>query len=341
MAFEKVLSEAILQGCVRKENAWNLISDYSKYPAIMDNVDSVEILERTEETGLSKWQISVDSAPLYWVEKDYFNHREFQIHFKSIDGDFDAINGQWRITNTLDAGIKISFELEYGLGIPVIEELLGAVLRKKMQKNMEQMVGSIRKELVSRAIEERRFPRATINKRHPGRQNGFEHDLLIINLSAGGMMIRTPVKLIEEGALQLAVAMLDIASVIIDEANDCCRIVFQHPLEDDVLSSLRESLISEGRAITVPRTLPHDAILFHTEGELPVQLLELTSEGMHLYSPGAKLPDFSALSPDPAGFPFKEIIRDEKTNSVRVIFSVPLSREQHRMVANHFGRVAS
>jgi hypothetical protein len=85
MAFEKVLSEAIIQGCVRKESAWNIISDYSKYSAIMDSVDSVEILERTEETGLSKWQVSVDSAPLYWVEKDYFNRRDFEILFKSVD----------------------------------------------------------------------------------------------------------------------------------------------------------------------------------------------------------------------------------------------------------------
>ena len=341
MAFEKVLSEAIIQGCVRKESAWNIISDFSKYPAIIDSVDSVEIIERTEETGLSKWQVSVDSAPLYWVEKDYFNRREFQIQFKSIDGDFDAINGQWRITNTEDSGIKISFELEYGLGIPVLEELLGAVLRKKMQNNMEQMVSAIRKELISRATEERRFPRITINKRHTGRQNGLEHDLVIINLSAGGMMINRPAGSIKEGALQLAVAMLDIASVVTDETSDRCRIVFKSPLEDEVLSSLRDSLISEGRAIAVPCAIPHDAILYRSEGELPFQLLELTSEGMHLFSPGAKLPDFSAMSPDPAGFPFKEIIRDEKTNTVRVIFSVPLSREQHRIVADHFGRVAS
>jgi ribosome-associated toxin RatA of RatAB toxin-antitoxin module len=341
MAFEKVLSEAIIQGCVRKESAWNILSDYSKYPAIMDNVDSVEIIERTEETGLSKWQVSVDSAPLYWMEKDYFNHREFQIQFKSIDGDFDAINGRWRITNTNDSGIKISFELEYNLGIPVIEEVLGAILREKMKHNMENMVSAIRKELTSRATEERRFPRASINKRHTGRQNGVEHDLLIINLSAGGMMIHKPVRSIKEGTLQLAIAMLDIASIVTDEAGDYSRIVFQRPLENEVLSSLRESLISEGRAIAVPRAMPHDAILFHSEGELPFQLLELSSQGMHLYSPGAKLPDFSALSPDPAGFPFKEIIRDEKTNTIRVIFSVPLSREQHRMVSNHFGRVAS
>jgi ribosome-associated toxin RatA of RatAB toxin-antitoxin module len=341
MAFEKVLSEAIIQGCVRKKSAWNIISDYSKYPAIMDNVDNVEIVEKTSEQGISKWQVSIDDAPLYWIEKDYFNHRNFEIAFKSFEGDFDNINGRWNITDSSNTGIKITFEIEYNLGIPVIEEVLGAILRGKMKSNMEKMVGAIKKELTSSAIDERRFPRAIINKCFTCRQNGVEHDLSIINLSAGGMMVRKPNQPINTGALQLSVAMLNIASVVTDESEDYCRITFQRPLEEEVFSQLKQSLISEGRAIETPCTLPHDAFLFRSEGDLPVQLLELTSEGMHLFSPGAKLPDFSAFSINPAGFPFKEIIRDEKTNTVRVIFNMPLSREQHQMVADHFKQIAA
>ncbi len=63
MSFETVTTEAVLPGCVRKEKAWDIISDYSRYPAIMDNVDKVEITERTGKEGISRWYITVEEAP--------------------------------------------------------------------------------------------------------------------------------------------------------------------------------------------------------------------------------------------------------------------------------------
>ena len=93
MSFETVSTETVLTGCVRKEKAWKIISDYSRYPSIMDNVDKVEIAERSGDEGISRWYITVEEAPLYWVEKDHFNSRDFEITFKSIEGDFDNRGG--------------------------------------------------------------------------------------------------------------------------------------------------------------------------------------------------------------------------------------------------------
>jgi ribosome-associated toxin RatA of RatAB toxin-antitoxin module len=268
MAFEKVLSEAIIQGCVRKEHAWDIISDYARYPAIMDSVDAVEILERTGETGTSKWQVSVDSAPLYWIEKDFFNRDNYRIHFKSIEGDFDNINGQWRITDSSDSGIKVAFEVEYNLGIPVIEEVLGAILREKMKGNMAKMVEAVRKELAATAKEERRFPRFTVNMIHTGRQQGVAHELVVLNLSAGGMMVRMPAKPLSTGYLQLAVAMLDIAEVQPRDSSGRCRLIFKNPLEDSVLSALKESLINTGRPVPALTTGPLEALVIPVVQEI-------------------------------------------------------------------------
>ncbi|MBN1131109.1 MAG: PilZ domain-containing protein [Chitinispirillaceae bacterium] len=337
MAFEKVLSETLLPGSVRKEQAWKIITDYSKYPLIMDNVDKVEIIERNRETGISRWEVSVDDAPLYWVEKDFFNHRDFHLAFKSTEGDFDNINGQWRITDSSGSGIAICFEIEYNLGIPVIEEVLGPVLREKMETNMSKMVSAIKKELASSATDERRFPRMAINRNHTALQNGSEYELTVINLSAGGMMVRPAAKQITPGTLQLAVAMLDIVTIDEDEVSGRCRCIFRRPLEETVLTALRESLMSAGRTPIARSAGLHDVLVFRNEQELPVQLLELTAKEMRFYSQGAQVPDFSTLSSG-AAIALKEIIRDEVNNLVRVTFSTPLSHEQHRMVADHFGK---
>jgi hypothetical protein len=94
MGFERVSTEAILKGKVRKEFAWTIISDYSRYEAIMDNVDRVNILEKSATEGKSEWFVTVEEAPLRWVERDYYDADNFELRFESIDGDFENINGK-------------------------------------------------------------------------------------------------------------------------------------------------------------------------------------------------------------------------------------------------------
>ena len=244
MAFETVTTETVLPGCIRKENAWNIISDYTRYSAIMDNVDKVEITERSGEEGISRWYITVEEAPLYWVEKDLFDKRSYEIVFKSIEGDFDNINGRWRIRNGIDSGIAIHFEIQYNLGIPVIEEVLGHILKDKMKANIDKMMASVRKELCGAHIDERKYPRHTIGHPSVCAFNGTSLSLFVLNLSAGGMMTRF-VPGIGAGALDIATALLNVDAVYPDETADRCRFVFREALDDVLLKHLTSYLAAD------------------------------------------------------------------------------------------------
>ncbi|MBN2036735.1 MAG: SRPBCC family protein [Chitinispirillaceae bacterium] len=272
MAYQKVLSETTIPGSVRKESAWDIISDYSRYPAIMDNVDKVEIFERTGNEGISKWYVSVEDAPLYWKEKDHFSRTNYHILFKSIEGDFDNINGQWRITDSGESGIKISFEIEYNLGIPVIEEVLGDILREKMKSNMEKMLNAITKSLGAQSKDERIHPRYPINRQHAASMSGDEYDLFVHNLSARGMMVRCSQAIQKTGTMRLATIFLDIAAVHACQSGGQYRLLFRTPLEQGLLSSLMENLVPAPQASEILQPGPQEAIVIPERADIPCRL---------------------------------------------------------------------
>jgi ribosome-associated toxin RatA of RatAB toxin-antitoxin module len=245
MSFETVTTQAVLPGCVRKEKAWDIISDYTRYPAIMDNVDKVEIAERSGDEGISRWYITVEEAPLYWVEKDHFNSRDFEITFKSIEGDFDNINGRWRIRDNIDNGIAIDFEIQYNLGIPVIEEVLGHILKEKMKTNIDKMMAAVRKELCGGHIDERKYPRHAIGRPRVCAYKGTILNLFVLNISEGGMMTRFVPGISGAGPMDIASAVLEVAAVHADETADRCRFVFREAIDDALLKQLTSSLAAE------------------------------------------------------------------------------------------------
>jgi ribosome-associated toxin RatA of RatAB toxin-antitoxin module len=232
MSFETVSTETVLPGCVRKEKAWKIISDYTRYPAIMDNVDKVEIAERSGDEGISRWYITVEEAPLYWVEKDHFNNRDFEITFKSIEGDFDNINGRWHIQDSVGDGIAIHFEIQYNLGIPVIEEVLGHILKEKMKTNIDKMMAAVRKELCGAHSDERKYPRHAIGRPHVCAYKGTILNLFVLNISEGGMMTRFVPDIGDAGVMDIATSLLDVVAVYPDESTDRCRFIFRKPLDD-------------------------------------------------------------------------------------------------------------
>lgn len=244
MAFEHVSTEAILKGKFRKETAWNLIKDFSRYPVIMENVDEVKILEINDTESKSEWFVTIEGAPLRWLEKDFYDRENLKLRFESIEGDFDTINGNWRIENYNHKGIKISFELDYSLGIPVIEEILGPVLKQKMKGNIDSMINSVKEELTKKQVEEREFKRIPIGEQHNVRINGNEIRPEIINISQGGIMFDY------DGKPDLLSIMLKINGITIESdiiINDLkkknYRAVFKEVINTDELEKLVNILL--------------------------------------------------------------------------------------------------
>lgn len=330
MAFEKVATEAVLDGYFRKENAWNIISDYTRYPQIMDNVDKVEIIERNGEEGISQWFISVEEAPLTWVEKDLFNTRNYEIIFKSIKGDFDNINGHWAIKDSVDSGINIRFEVQYNLGIPVIEEVLGHILHEKMKNNIDKMMAAVKKELGSNTCNERRHERHPIGNFQMCMVNDQPVKLFLVNLSAGGMMTHFVPGIAKEGIISFGDAMLDIEAVYANEAQNRCHFIFRRPIGEKLLKTLLVRFTNASGRFRPSATGPREALVFGDDQEVPVRLLDLTKDGLSFFVEGASVPEMETFTVGNTAFPLKEVVRDQGRNTVQIRFSDHLNDEQYR-----------
>lgn len=125
-----------------RDKAYLKIKDIEKYPDYMESISSIEILEQDEESITARWNGSIDGAPLTWVQKNEFLDDKQEIHFEAIEGDFEIFKGKWSI-GSYKKDLLLQLEIEYRLGIPVIEDVLGPILSEKIKTNSIAMLEAI------------------------------------------------------------------------------------------------------------------------------------------------------------------------------------------------------
>ena len=126
------------------EVAFNFVRDVQNYSTLMPNVKCVDILEENGKLRITHWDTEIEHAPLIWTERDTILPDEFRIEFDCIKGDFDVFRGKWEVVPAVNGGpVRVACELEYSVGIPVIEEIVGPVLRQKIVENLETMLNGL------------------------------------------------------------------------------------------------------------------------------------------------------------------------------------------------------
>jgi ribosome-associated toxin RatA of RatAB toxin-antitoxin module len=297
MAFEHVVTDAIILGKVRKDFAWQIIKDYKRYPDMMENVDGVEIHFQGDTAGKSEWFVSIEGAPLRWVEKDFFYKDTYTIRFESIDGDFDNINGKWKIEDFEGKGIRLHFSMDYNLGIPVIEEVLGPVLKEKMQTNLDMMMAAIKNELSRAQTEERHAERFTINTYSNLQMNQKTVRALILNISCGGMQFFTDSRF-DELYTDLQLKPLNIKADVSynDARHQHVRLIFKNKLNRQELQTMLTCLRS-GPIRKNPRVAIDKKVKIELDGEvLNVYLVDLSRQGLCFRYNGEKKPLGDAIT---------------------------------------------
>jgi ribosome-associated toxin RatA of RatAB toxin-antitoxin module len=247
MSRERVTAEAVLQGRFRKASAWDIITDYTRYPSIMESVDRVDIRQRSRSESISHWEVTVEGAPLQWTEKDLYNHESCLLQFDSLEGDFEFIGGKWLITDRHDTGIQINFDIDYDLGIPVIEEVLGPILKEKMQNNIESMLGAVRDEIGQIDTEERKHTRIGIEKCCDMQLDERCFRAYIENISRGGIMLRYDTEFRHaKGMLKIDGVQVGIQRVHTDMLNKVVRIEYDRLIESIELENMCRALDEYG-----------------------------------------------------------------------------------------------
>lgn len=125
-----------------KRRAYAMMKNVEDYPAYMPSINSITVLERRENKMTTHWDAEIEGAPIRWVQQIQMNDSTREIIFKTTEGDFDVFQGKWQVGES-DGQVFLKLSVQYKLGIPIIEEVLGPILKDKITTNSEMMLKAI------------------------------------------------------------------------------------------------------------------------------------------------------------------------------------------------------
>lgn len=129
-----------------REKIYPILKKMEKYPEFMTDLISVDVVEREENTTVSKWVSNVDGRIIKWTEKDIFDDKNMHISYKQIDGDVKKFEGEWILT-PIDNGTEVKLTVDFEFGIPMISGLLNPIAKKKVRVNSENMLKAIKEKM--------------------------------------------------------------------------------------------------------------------------------------------------------------------------------------------------
>ncbi len=126
--------------------SYNLAKNMERYPDFMPDVNSVSVIERSENRTVTEWDTNVDGTPFMWTEEDLFDDEAKTIAYRLLEGDLEKFEGVWKFSS-VDGGTQVSLTVDYDFGLPELEELIGPTLHEKVEENTLMMLTSMKKEI--------------------------------------------------------------------------------------------------------------------------------------------------------------------------------------------------
>ena len=130
----------------KKSDIYPILKNMESYPEFMEDLVSVEVIERKENTTVTKWVSNVDGKTIKWTELDTFNDEEMHISYKQIEGDLKRMEGEWILTE-IPEGTEITLTVDFEFGIPMIASLLNPILKRKVKDNSTNMLNAIKEKI--------------------------------------------------------------------------------------------------------------------------------------------------------------------------------------------------
>ena len=129
-----------------RETIYAFIKDMEQYPRFMTNLISVEVLERTETTTITKWKSKVDGIEINWKELDIFDHNNFHVVYQQLEGDLKTFDGEWLLSQ-VDDSVYVTLKVNFEFGIPMLASMINPILKRKVYHNSMEMLLIMQKEL--------------------------------------------------------------------------------------------------------------------------------------------------------------------------------------------------
>jgi uncharacterized membrane protein len=134
------------------ETAYAIARDVESFPDIMEDLQSIVVLERSEDGNrtVTEWVglVRQFKMKLKWQQEDLWDPARHRDDFKTLKGDVE-FTGYWQFTSR-DGGTKFESVVDYELDVPLIGPLVKSLIRKLMETNLAAQMQAI-KEKAERA----------------------------------------------------------------------------------------------------------------------------------------------------------------------------------------------
>jgi len=120
-----------------------MAKDMERYSEFMPDVEYVKVLKRDGNQTVTRWKTLVEEAPIEWTEVDIFDDVNTRIDYRLIEGDLDKFEGSWKFEER-DGVTNVVLTVDYDFGVPTLAELIGPILRKKVEENSMMMLQALK-----------------------------------------------------------------------------------------------------------------------------------------------------------------------------------------------------
>lgn len=125
---------------------YDLAKEMERYPDFMPDVESITVVERGADRTVTEWVTNVEGIPICWKEEDIFDDAATTISYRLIEGDLDKFEGAWTF-EPKDGGTRVTLTVDFDFGMPTLADLLGPILKVKVEENSEMMLAGMKKEI--------------------------------------------------------------------------------------------------------------------------------------------------------------------------------------------------
>ncbi|RJP28851.1 MAG: hypothetical protein C4533_03405 [Candidatus Omnitrophota bacterium] len=127
-----------------KEKVFEILRDMESYPSFMRDVKNLKVIKSLSDTKfITSWETEIEGAPVNWKEEDNIDEPAGIIKFNMVEGYYQSYQGIWHVKEWHD-GSKLTLKADFDWGIPILEEYVGSVLKKKAERGLTGMVLAIK-----------------------------------------------------------------------------------------------------------------------------------------------------------------------------------------------------
>lgn len=128
------------------EEVYQVIRDVERYPRFVPDVKEVRIISEDPQGRITRWHAVIDGVAFRWTERDEYDGARMMVKYRLVEGDLEKFEGEWRVDQDGESA-RVTLTLEYELGIPAFDELMGASLFERMVQAVQGFLMAIKEEM--------------------------------------------------------------------------------------------------------------------------------------------------------------------------------------------------